>query len=150
MRDIRFAAVQFEHCDGDKTANLARIRDLTRRAAGQGAEVVCFHECSITGYTVLQTLDQRVLESWAEPVPSGPSTRALIEIARESGVVVMAGLVEQAPDGRLFNCYIAVGSNGLLAKHHKLHPFINPHLSPGEGYTVFDLDGVRVGTLDLL
>ena len=147
MRDLRIAAAQFEHRDGDKAYNLGRIRDLTRRAAGQGAEVVCFHECSITGYTVLQTLDRDALTSWAEPVPDGPSTHALIEIARESGVVVMAGLVERADDGRLYNSYVAVGPDGFIAKHRKLHPFISPYLSPGEGYTVFDLGGVRVGIL---
>ncbi len=34
--------------NGDKTYNVGRIRELTRRAAGQGAEIVCFHECSVT------------------------------------------------------------------------------------------------------
>jgi len=58
MRDIRFAAAQFEHRDGHKAYNLGRIRELTRRAAALGAEVVCFHECSVTAYTFLQTLDR--------------------------------------------------------------------------------------------
>src|SRR5690606_18330692 len=31
--------------------------------------------------------------------------------------------------------------------HRKMHVFISPFLSPGDGYTVFDLDGVRVGVL---
>src|SRR5437764_8439760 len=102
MRDIRIAAAQFEHRDGDKDYNLGRIRDLTRRAAAQGAEVVCFHECSVTAYTFLQTLSRDGLEALAEPVPDGPSVQALIAIARESGVVVMAGLLEREPDGRLY------------------------------------------------
>ena len=59
MRDIRIAAAQFEHRDGDKAYNLGRIRDLTRRGGGRGAEVVCFHECSVTAYTFLQTLSPR-------------------------------------------------------------------------------------------
>ena len=147
MRDIRFASAQFEHQDGDKLANLSRIRDLTRQAVEQGAEVVCFHECSIPGYTVLQTLDRPTLASWAEPVPGGPSTEELIGIAREHGVVVMAGLVEIDDDGNLYNCYVAVGPDGFIARHRKLHAFISPHLSNGGGYTVFDLDGVRVGIL---
>src|SRR5438309_8008447 len=105
MRDIRFAAAQFEHRDGDKAYNLGRIRDLTRRAAGQGAEVVCFHECSVTAYTFLQTLTREELAALAEPVPDGPSTRELIAIGRESGVVVMAGLIERGEDGRLYKCY---------------------------------------------
>src|SRR3954453_8791700 len=112
MRDIRIAAAQFEHRDGDKVYNLGRIRELTRRAAGEGAEVVCFHECSITAYTFLQTLSRDELDALAEPVPDGTSTRTLTEIARESGVVVMAGLIEREPDGRLYKSYVAVGPEG--------------------------------------
>lgn len=147
MRDIRFATAQFEHRDGDKTYNLGRIRDLTRRAAGLGAEVVCFHECSVTAYTFLQTLSREQMDAIAEPVPDGPSVRALIDIARESGVVVMAGLIEREPDGRLYKCYVTVGPEGFLAKFHKLHPFISPHLTPGRDYRVIDLRGVKVGFL---
>ncbi|WZO99502.1 nitrilase-related carbon-nitrogen hydrolase [Isosphaeraceae bacterium EP7] len=147
MRDIRVAAAQFEHRDGDKAYNLSRIAELTARAAAKGAEVVCFHECSVTGYTYLQTLDRDGLDAVAEPVPGGESTQALIEIARASNVVVMAGLIERAADGRLFKCYAAVGPEGLLARFHKLHPFINPHLTPGEGYCVAEIRGVKFGFL---
>jgi predicted amidohydrolase len=147
MRDIRFAAAQFEHRDGDKAFNLGRIRALTRTAVEQGAEVVCFHECSITAYTYLQNLDRPALAVIAEPVPDGPSTKALIGIAREFGVVVMAGLIEAAADGRLLKCYVTVGPDGFITKFHKLHPFINPHIAPGDSYRVIDLLGVKVGFL---
>jgi predicted amidohydrolase len=56
MRDIRIAAAQFEAHDADKDYNFSRIADLTREAARQGAEIVSFHECCITGYAFLQTL----------------------------------------------------------------------------------------------
>ncbi len=147
MRDIRFAAAQFEAVDGDKTYNLGRIRDLALRAAAQGAEVACFHECCITGYTYLQTLGREELEALAEPVPDGPSTRELIAIAREAKLVVMAGLIEREPDGRLFKSYAVAGPDGFVTKFHKLHPFISPHLTPGRGYHVVDLGGVKVGFL---
>jgi predicted amidohydrolase len=147
MRDLRIAAAQFEHRDGDKTYNLGRIRDLARRAAGQGAEIICFHECSITAYTFLQTLSREALDALAEPVPDGPSVRALEAIAREVDAVVMAGLIERAPDGRLFKCYVAVGPEGFLTKYHKLHPFISPHLTPGRGHHVTEIRGVKVGFL---
>jgi predicted amidohydrolase len=147
MRDIRFATAQFEHRDGDKAYNLGRIRALAVRAASQGAEVVCFHECSVTAYTFLQNLSREEMEALAEPVPDGPSTRELIEIAREAKLVVMAGLIEREPDGRLYKSYVTVGPEGLIARFHKLHPFISPHLTPGRGYCVIDLLGVKVGFL---
>ena len=37
--------------------------------------------------------------------------------------------------------------NGLVAKHRKLHPFINPHLIPGDSYCIFELSGWKCGIL---
>jgi len=147
MKDLRIAAAQFEHRDGEPSSNLDRIAALTRRAEDQGAELICFHECAISGYTFLQRLDRSELQRHAEPVPDGPSCRALQEIARDHGLVVSAGLLEIDPDGRLFNAYVVMGPDGPLARHRKLHPFINPAIEPGESYTLFDLNGIRIGVL---
>lgn len=148
MRDVRVAAAQFEHADGDKGYNLGRIRELSRRAADRGARWVCFHECSITGYTHLRRLDGASLRALAEPVPGGPSIRALEGIAREFGVVAMAGLIEIEPDtGKLRKCYAIAGPDGYIEKFHKLHPFIHPDIEPGERHLVIELDGARAGFL---
>lgn len=146
MRDIRVATAQFEHRDGDKQFNLSRIRALTRRAVEQGAEIVSFHECSISGYTFLQDLDLAEFAKVAEPVPDGGSVRALIEIAREFRAVVMAGLVERAGD-KFHNCYVTVAPDGYITKYRKLHTFISPFLTPGDQYNVIDLLGAKVGFL---
>jgi predicted amidohydrolase len=147
MRAIRIGAAQFEHRDNDKAYNLGRIRDLARRAAEQGAEIVCFHECSVTGYTFLQRLDRAQLLRLAESVPDGPSTQCLISIARELGIVVMAGLIELDAEDKLRKCYVTVGPQGYITKFHKLHPFIHRDIVPGEGYQVIDLLGIKVGFL---
>jgi predicted amidohydrolase len=70
----------------------------------------------------------------------------LTDIARRRGIVVMAGLFERDGD-RVYNTYVTVGPEGLLARFRKLHPFVNPHLSPGEEYVVIDLLGCRIGFL---
>lgn len=146
MRDIRIGAAQFEARDADKGYNLDRIEALARRAAEQGAEIVNFHECSICGYTFLQTLSRADLEALAEPVPDGPSTDRLMAIAKKLGVAILAGLVERDGD-KLYKCHVAVSPEGFVAKFHKLHPFISPHISWGEGHRVFDLCGIRCGIL---
>ena len=146
MRDIRVAAAQLEHRNNDKPYNLSRIKELTRRAVEQGAEIVSFHECAISGYTFLQHLSRAELTALAEPVPGGPSVRALEAIAREHRVVVMAGLVESDRE-RLHNCYVTVGPDGYITKFRKLHTFINPCLSPGDSYNVIDLNGIKAGFL---
>lgn len=147
MRDIRVAAAQFEHRNGDTAYNLSRIEDLTRQAANQGAEIVSFHECSVSGYTFLQHLSRAEIAKLAEPVPVGPTVEALVKIARDLGVVVMAGLIEIEPSGRLFNCYVTVGPEGFLTKFRKLHTFISPFLDSGDSFNVIDLLGIKAGFL---
>ena len=36
---------------------------------------------------------------------------------------------------------------GLVAKHRKLHPFVNQHIQPGNAYTIFELKGWKCGIL---
>ncbi len=147
MREIRVAAAQFENRDNDKQYNLSRIRALTEIAAGQGAEIVSFHEGCIPAYSWIQPLDKATLLDVAERVPEGPSVAALIAIAREYGVVVMAGLFEKDADDLVYNSYVTVGPDGYLTKFRKLHPFVNQHLSPGNEFRVIDVLGCKVGFL---
>ena len=144
--DLRVAAVQFEHRDGDVAYNLQRIRELTRQAADRGVEAVSFHECCIQAYTFVQPLTKAALLTIAEPVPGGPSVRQLIEIAREHRVHLLAGLFERDGD-RVHNTYVCVNGDGLVSRHRKLHTFVSPHLTPGHEYTLFEINGWRCATL---
>lgn len=151
MDQLHIATVQFENKSGDKAYNLARIRAFCERASHAGCNVIAFHECSITGYTFARQLSRHELEAVAEQVPDGPSTRELIRIAEENKIIVLAGLFEKDDEGKLYNTYICVGGEkeGLIAKYRKLHPFISPHLSAGNGYTIFTLpqNGWKCGIL---
>ncbi|MCB0607716.1 MAG: nitrilase, partial [Lewinella sp.] len=62
-------------------------------------------------------------------------------------MAVLAGLFEKDEHDNLFKAYVCVDQNGLVAKYRKLHPFINPHVLPGNGYCVFDLCGWKCGIL---
>ncbi len=147
MRDIRIAAAQFEARDADKHYNFCRIESLARRAVEEGAEIVSFHECCISGYTFLQTLNRGELEALAEPVPGGQSTRRLEQLARDLGVAILAGLVEVC-ENKLYNTYIAVDPvRGYVTSFRKLHAFVSPHLSWGDRIEVFELCGIRCAIL---
>lgn len=147
MRTIRVAAAQFENRDRDKDFNLSRMRELTRIACEQDAEIVSFHEGCIPGYSWIQPLDLPSLLEVAELVPDGPSTTAMFEIAREFNVVVMGGLFERDADDKVYNCYVTVGPDGYVTKFRKLHPFVNANLSPGNAYNVVELLGCKIGFL---
>ncbi|RIV21208.1 nitrilase [Fibrisoma montanum] len=147
MQPIKIATAQFENASGDKTFNLQRIDELSARAARQGAQVVAFHECSITGYTFARNLSRAELLAVAEPIPDGESIQALTAIARRNDIAVLAGLFEKDEQDQIFKAYVCVDRNGLVAKYRKLHPFINPHILPGDRYVVFDLFGWKCGIL---
>jgi predicted amidohydrolase len=147
MENIKIATAQFENRSADKSYNLSAIERLAKSAASAGAHAIAFHECSVTGYTFARGLSREQMLDIAEAIPDGPSTKRLTEIAREYNITVLAGLFEKDEDDHLYKAYIAVDKGGLIAKHRKLHPFINPHLLPGDSYTVFSLNGWACGIL---
>ncbi len=147
MENIKISTAQFEHRSGDKAYNLGVIEKLARQAKDQGASAIAFHECSVTGYTFARHLDREQMLDLAEFIPDGPSIRHLTDIARDTGITLLAGLFEKDRDKNLYKAYICVDEHGLVAKHRKLHPFINPWLKPGDSYCVFKLHGWTCGIL---
>ncbi|MGJ1387056.1 nitrilase family protein [Sphingobacterium spiritivorum] len=147
MDKLKIATAQFEHKSADKAYNLAVIERLAKEAASQGADVIAFHECSITGYTFARNLDKQQMLAIAERVPDGESTRQLIAIAARYDIIILAGLFEKDENDNLYKPYICIDKNGLIAKHRKLHPFINPHLTAGQNYTIFEIKGWKCGIL---
>jgi predicted amidohydrolase len=146
MKTLKIAVAQFQPKDGDKDYNLSVIDKLTAKAKEGGAEVVSFHEMSITAYTFFKDLTREEVKSYAEKVP-GKSTQRLIEIATKYDITVLAGLVEVDDEDKLYNTYICVDKNGLKAKYRKIHPFISKYLSPGTEYVVFDIKDWKCGIL---
>ena len=99
MRDIRVAAVQFQHAPGDKAYNLGRVRHFVTEAARVHAEIIAFPEMCLTGYWHVRNLARQAIEALAEPVPDGPSTRELLRLSREHGMTIGAGLIERGLSG---------------------------------------------------
>lgn len=107
-----------------------------------GADIVVLPELSVPGYTT----DRVVLSRVAEPVP-GPTTDALVDVAREGRGLVVAGLAEFA-DGSIFNSAVAITGDGVIAVYRKLHPFAQEKhvFAPGDrGLPVVDTPFGRIG-----
>ncbi len=143
---MKVAVAQFEPKNGDKKYNLSVIESLTQRAKSQGAEVVSFHEMSVTAYTFTKDLNRREITALAEKIPHGSSTKALMRISNNYDIPILAGLVEEE-EGQIYNTYLCVYKNEVVAKFRKLHPFISTFMSPGNNYCVFDLLGWKCGIL---
>ena len=137
-----------ESLPADKAANLRTIERFVEQAAAQGARLVLFPECCITGYWFMRNLSVAQLAELAEPVPVGPSTQRIIGLARRHNISVGAGLVETGPNETFYNSYVVALPDGTWHCHRKIHSFEHAAMRSGSEYTVFDLpEGWRVGVL---
>ncbi len=83
---------------GDCRRNTLAIENLIARAEGQGVEVLCFPELSLTGYTVGDLVQQQLLLDNAEQ-----SLVRLMEVTRNMSVAVIVGL-PFSHEGVIYNC----------------------------------------------
>lgn len=147
MDNLKISTAQFENKSGDKDYNLSVIEKLSEKASEEGSDVIVFHECSITGYTFARKLTKEQILDLAEFIPDGKSILKLKEIAAKFDITILAGLFEKDKNDNLFKAYVCVDKSGLIAKYRKLHPFINPYLTAGNEYCVFDIKGWKCGIL---
>jgi len=144
---LRVAAVQMESQAGNKDANFGKIQAFVAQAAAQGAELIAFPECCITGYWFMRHLTPTQLENLAEPIPDGASTQRLLALAARYNIGIGAGLVEKSETG-FYNSYVVALPDGTTHRHRKIQAFEHPLIQSGSEYTVFDTPwGWRVGIL---
>jgi N-carbamoylputrescine amidase len=115
MRDIKVAAVCMKSERGEIQRNLERTTTFVEEGARQGAEIICFPELSITGYS-LQNPDRLLNRSLLEKI-----IERVILLARDNGIVIMAGVIEPADVKRPYISQIVAGPNGLLGMYRKTH-----------------------------
>src|SRR5579875_2804545 len=128
----------------DPSVNLGRVRDALAEAAAQDADLAVFPEATQIRFGC----DPRPV---AAP-PDGAFGSGLAAAARESGVALVAGVFEPAPDGRVFNTALAVDRGGeLVAAYRKLHLFDalgqreSDLVAPGGEPVLAKLAGLSVG-----
>lgn len=147
MKNLKIATAQFENKSADKAYNLDVIEKLCNKASQEGADVIAFHECSITGYAFARPLSKEQMLDLAELIPGGESIVRLSGMAQKYNITILAGLFEKDGTGNLYKAYVCVDKTGLVAKFRKLHPFINPHLTAGDSYCIFEIQGWKCGIL---
>lgn len=102
MQPLRIALAQIAPRLGELGANLARHRELIRRARADGAGLVVFPELGLTGY-LLQDLagevamrldDPRLAELAAETADGGSAVVSFVEESGDHRVFIAAALLE--------------------------------------------------------
>jgi predicted amidohydrolase len=123
--------------------NLARVESAVRSA--RVSLLVCPELC-LTGYLFL---DRDELMSVAEPVPDGPSSARLRDLARETGTGIVAGLAER--DGaRVYNAAALFAPDGAVTVYRKAHLFGTENQvfdRAGPTPRVASVAGLRVGIM---
>lgn len=141
---IKVAGVQMDPKIMKNGLNLERIMDFLQEAAGNGARIVVFPECALTGYC-FDNLDEAL--PFAETLP-GPSTEALAALCAKLDVYTVVGMLELSGDG-LFNAAAVLGPEGLVGSYRKIHlPClgIDRFAIPGDRqFTVFDTAVGKLG-----
>ncbi len=119
---MKIAGVQTDVLFGDVAGNLERVAAKTREARRNGAELVIFPECSLTGYCY-ESLEEAL--ECAQTVP-GPATDALQSLCRELECSLVVGLIErEAGSQKVWNTAVLIGPDGVIVSYRKTHlPFI--------------------------
>ncbi len=139
-------------CGPEPKANLKRTLALAKRAAGQGANIICTQELFRSRY-FCQSEDYAAF-ALAEPVP-GPSTEAFQELARQHGVVVIASLFERRAQGLYHNTAVIIDADGAIAGlYRKMHIPDDPlfyekfYFTPGDtGFRAWPTKFGKIGVL---
>ena len=125
-RIVRSALLQATYT-GDQESMIEKHERYAREAADQGAQIICFQELFYGPYFCQE--QNTVWYDLAEPVPDGPTTRRMQNLARETQMVLT-----------------------YLGKYRKTHiPHVDGfwekfYFRPGNlGYPVFDTAVARVG-----
>jgi N-carbamoylputrescine amidase len=147
---VRAAVVQTEWT-GDKDSMIKKNADYAREAAQQGAKVMCFQELFYGPY-FCQVQENEHFE-YAEPIPDGPTTKLMQDLAKETGMVLVVPIFEKEQEGFYYNTAAVIDSDGTyLGKYRKNHiPHVKGfwekfYFRPGNlGYPVFDTAVGKIG-----
>jgi len=142
MSVIRATVVQTDPVFGEVRANIASALALIPT----DCDLAVLPELFSTGY---QFTDRDELARLAEPVPDGPTCRALADHAAKTGTTLVAGLAELDGD-RIFNAAVLVRPDRSIERYRKIHLFWDETriFDPGDlGFPVFKACGTTVGLM---
>jgi len=144
---IAVAAAQMEPRFARPEENRVMLRRYCGLAARRQVRLLVFPELCVTGYNFPS---RKALETLAEPVPDGPTTRLWLELAQVHEMSIVGGLAERGTDGELYNSAVIVSPSGFLGCYRKLHLFNRERdlfASGSQPPPVFRLPDVTVGVM---
>ena len=141
MKDLRIAAVMINCPVGRVQDNLDRMAGWVQTAKKQAADLVCFPEMNVTGYST-----RAEIKNSTEIVP-GPISQFIVALARESKIVILAGMAEEDSKGCVFASHLVVTPQGVAGIYRKIHiaPPEGNVFTAGNTIPVFEINGLKLG-----
>jgi len=150
---IKIALVQMDSKQEAPDENLNKIIDNSKKAKMLGAEIVLFHEGTLTDY--VSDVDQ-----FAQEVPSGSACQEIWKLAEELKIYISFGLIEKEGIHRYIT-QVFLGPNKFLYKYRKtsLYPTtdriksVRRHrnepdfFDPGQGPELFNIKGITTSCI---
>ncbi len=145
-KGIRVAAAQFAPALGDAANNALRIDALLGQAVRNGAGLVVFPECALTGYNFAD----RVSALSGAIAVDGPEIAALVDRCGAYQTECVVGTLLREGD-RLFNVALLLGAAGVIGRYDKAHlPFCGADRFAQPGDTGFHVIAANVGQIGML
>jgi predicted amidohydrolase len=140
---MRVGYLQFDPLFGAVARNLDLVTDRLDRVE---ADLIVLPELFASGY---QFVSKDEVLALAEPVPEGPTTSRLCQLAARRKMTIVAGVPER--DGsQCYNSAVVVGPSGFVGSYRKTHLFFEETLffAPGDsGFQVWNVGGATVGVM---
>jgi N-carbamoylputrescine amidase len=154
---FRIGAVQHRwHADPEE--HEAALAEGIRIAAGEGAQLVCLQELTLSRYFAVDPGGPEAAGAEPEELPGGGTFEFAAQMAKETGAHIHASLYERADgdDGLGFNTAIVVSPDGeLVARTRKLHipvtagyhedRYFRPGPGDSEAFPLVGLGEVQLG-----
>ncbi|MEO7367790.1 MAG: nitrilase-related carbon-nitrogen hydrolase [Gemmatimonadaceae bacterium] len=135
-----------------REANIAKHIPIIEQAAKEGVQIICMQEI-FTGPYFCAEQTTRWYDS-TEPIPDGPTTKLMQEIAKKHSMVIVVPIYEVESSGVYYNTAAVIDADGTyLGKYRKNHiPQVAPgfwekfYFKPGNlGYPVFKTAYADIG-----
>ncbi|MGX1738690.1 nitrilase-related carbon-nitrogen hydrolase [Corynebacterium flavescens] len=149
MSNVTIALTQTKWT-GDKESMIEKHEELTRKAAKEGAEIICYQELFYGPYFGI--VQDTKYYDYAESIP-GPTTERFQKLAKELGIVIVLPIYEEENTGVLYNTAVVIDADGTLVGKYRKHHI--PHVDrfwekfyfrPGNtGWPVFETKVGKIG-----
>ena len=138
--------------DKIKQSMIDKHVDLIAKAADQGVQVLCMQELFYGPYFCAE--QDPKWYNLTEPIPDGPTTKLMQELAKKHSMVMVVPLYEEDLTGVYYNSAAVIDADGsYLGKFRKIHI---PHCAPGFwekfyfrpgnlGYPIFETAAGKIG-----